>query len=333
MKRSLILDGLRRLLIGVCVVHAACSSKCTAQDNRNGQTAHSIRLEENSSKTGVDVYIASSHFATYLHKGFGKPILYPIYATDGIGITRNWPMQDAVVGEMRDHPHHKSMWVGHIINGVDFWTEKGGRVEMGDFTLDEKKASLHVTSNWFKKDSEQPLLSDLTIYSFGAEENVRWIDVSIRFSSETEDLHFEDTKEGTFAIRTHPHLQLTPSNEEADPTKIATARNSSGDTGKSIWGKKAKWVLYQGVIDQKPIALAILDHPDNLRHPTTWHARDYGLVAANQFGLHEFQGGPVGAGAYIVKRGDALSLRYRTLFIVGEPTDEMIETWYGEFLK
>ena len=32
--------------------------------------------------------------------------------------------------------------------------------------------------------------------------------------------------------------------------------------------------------------VAIFDHPSNPQHPTTWHARQYGLIAANPFGLN-----------------------------------------------
>ncbi len=28
--------------------------------------------------------------------------------------------------------------------------------------------------------------------------------------------------------------------------------------------------------------------PKNPRHPATWHAREYGLLAANIFGLHDY---------------------------------------------
>ena len=38
----------------------------------------------------------------------------------------------------------------------------------------------------------------------------------------------------------------------------------------------------------KPVTIAILDHPSNPNSPTYWHARGYGLFAANVFGRKVF---------------------------------------------
>ena len=73
------------------------------------------------------------------------------------------------------------------------------------------------------------------------------------------------------------------------------------------------------------------DHPSNLRHATTWHARDYGLVTANPFGMHHFLGKEKGAGAFVVKDGETLTLRYRVDFIKGNPAVEDIEKRFENF--
>lgn len=332
MKRSKIPNDWPRLLILSCAILAGLFSTCHGQENRTTRE-NSFRLDRNESDTCIDVTIDSHPFTTFRYRDYAKPILYPVYAADGIEVTRHWPMRDDVPGEMRDHPHHKSIWVGHIINGVDFWTEKNGRVEVSELTLDDENAAINVKSNWIPTNHDQPLLSDHTVYAFGAKANVRWIDATINFRSDLNDLVFEDTKEGTFAIRTHSNLQLTRADKNSVSPQKATARNSNAETGKEIWGKKANWVLYQGKINDQSVALAMFDHPTNLRHPTTWHARDYGLIAANPFGLHDFQGAARGAGEYCLKRGETLSLRYRLLFVLGEPSDESIDQLYQEFSR
>ena len=53
--------------------------------------------------------------------------------------------------------------------------------------------------------------------------------------------------------------------------------------------------------------------PDNPNHPSWWHARDYGLFAANPFGAHDFEGKPRGTGAVTVSAGASLRFRYRVL--------------------
>ena len=68
------------------------------------------------------------------------------------------------------------------------------------------------------------------------------------------------------------------------------------------------------------VGIAILDHPTNLRHPTWWHARDYGLLAANPFGQGKYEEEAAeGAGVHVIPNGEALTFRYRTIFHRGNP--------------
>jgi hypothetical protein len=55
----------------------------------------------------------------------------------------------------------------------------------------------------------------------------------------------------------------------------------------------------------------MFDNPNNPRHPTTWHVRDYGLFAANPFGLHDFEKKPAGAGDFKIAAGQGATFRYR----------------------
>jgi len=45
------------------------------------------------------------------------------------------------------------------------------------------------------------------------------------------------------------------------------------------------------------------DNPKNLRHPTYWHARHYGLLAANPFGLGEFLHDRHRDGSFVIAAG------------------------------
>lgn len=80
------------------------------------------------------------------------------------------------------------------------------------------------------------------------------------------------------------------------------------------------------------VGIAIFDHPDNLRHPTYWHVRDYGLFAANPFGIHDFvPGTPKGTGDYLLKRGESLTLRYRLCLHRGRTEEANIAQHYQAF--
>ena len=293
-----------------------------------------VELEREVGK--VDVMLDGELFTTYDFKTYDKPILYPICSPGQVAMTRDWPMKKDSVGESHDHPHHKSMWISHEISGVDFWAEKGGCVKTT--FLETEFASktdnvLRATSDWVKKKDGTTLLTDQTTFWFGGDKASRWINCMVNYRATHGDFQFDDTKEGLFAIRTHPDLRLNAKPAAGVKEVFGTAINSEGDTGKEVWGKPAKWMLYFGPIDGKPVSIAMYDHPTNLRHPTTWHARDYGLIAANPFGLHHFLGKEKGAGAFKVKKGEALQLRYRIEFFKGIATAEMVEEKFQAFAK
>ena len=78
----------------------------------------------------------------------------------------------------------------------------------------------------------------------------------------------------------------------------------------------------------------MFDHPDNLRHPTTWHARDYGLIAANPFGLHDFLGEPRGKGDHVITNSEPLVLKYRIVITGSENWDSArLATEFEDFTK
>ncbi|MCH8980330.1 MAG: PmoA family protein, partial [Armatimonadetes bacterium] len=128
-----------------------------------------------------------------------------------------------------------------------------------------------------------------------------------------------DTKEGTMAVRTHPNLKLAQPDEFKGKLPVGHAVNSEGVTGPDIWGKRAAWVDYWGEVEGRTVGIALFDHPDNPRHPTWWHAREYGLFAANPFGVSYFEGKPAGTGDLTLAAGEEVRFRYRFLFHTGDP--------------
>ena len=80
-------------------------------------------------------------------------------------------------------------------------------------------------------------------------------------------------------------------------------------------------------------ALTIFDHPTNPRHPTWWHARYYGLVAANPFGIHDFEKKPAGTGDMKIADGESVTFRYRFLFHRGDVKQADIPSEYQQFAK
>ncbi len=129
------------------------------------------------------------------------------------------------------------------------------------------------------------------------------------------------------AIRLHPALRLK------GDVAVGHIRNSEGVKDKKVWGKRAKWVDYYGKIDGKTVGVALFDHPENHGHPCHWHARDYGLFAANPFGKHQFGGGKKRAGEMTLREGQTMRLRYRFYFHAGDTKQAGVAAEYAKFAK
>ncbi|HCZ04461.1 MAG TPA: hypothetical protein DHV39_13810, partial [Verrucomicrobiales bacterium] len=69
------------------------------------------------------------------------------------------------------------------------------------------------------------------------------------------------------------------------------------------------------------------------RHPTWWHVRDYGLFAANPFGVHHFERKEAGTGDLTIKKGGNLKWAYRFYFHQGDTTTGQVGHRYELFSK
>lgn len=279
----------------------------------------------------IVVSVNDKLFTRYVYKDAkrAKPILYPVVGPLGQSLTRKYPIEDAAEGEAKDHPHHASLWYTHgEVNGVDFWAVGKGKGKIVHQDFLSMDASSFTALNLWQNAEGKTLLQDQRKLSFHApNEQDRAIDIAITLKAAVDDVTFGDTKEGSMGIRMAPQFRL-----KGEVAK-GSALNSEGIVGKAVWGKRASWVSYWAPLEEKEVGISIFDHPSNPRHPTWWHARDYGLVAANPFGLRHFEGKPKGAGNMVLKKGEEVTFRYRFLFHVGNPKDAEISSRYLEWSK
>jgi hypothetical protein len=304
---------------------------------RGQQPAAEVRLDRGA--TAVTVTLGGRPFTSYVFAGHAKPILFPVHGPDGVPVTRSWPMVADVAGEPHDHPHHESFWFTHgSVNGIDFWAHKADaegrrpRIEHAEITACTSGPTgvLETTNRWLAADGKV-VCTDARRIEFAGDDAVRTIDFAVTVRADHGPLVFGDTKEGAFGLRVRPGLQLKNSNGSQGAAGHMV--NSAGERDAAVWGRAARWVDYHGPLDGRPVGVAILDHPANLRHPSHWHARDYGLFAANPFGLHDFTGAAKGAGDHTVPAGGTLALRYRVVLHRGDAAEAGIEerwrAWAG----
>lgn len=291
------------------------------------------------SDAGLKVEIDGQLFTEYVTKDVPRPFMYPVIGAAGESLVRNFPMKQDVAGESKDHKHHRSLWFAHgKVNGMDFWSEEkdfGKQVHagFGNTKEDGNKAKFTADTKWVTAAGKCIMTDSRKITITALPEGERMIDFDITLrASEGEDVVMGDTKEGSMAFRLCPSLSLKGDGAQGH------AYNSANDKQKDIWGKKADWVCYFGP-DPKGnnVGVVIFSHPGNLRSPTTWHARDYGLFAVNPFGLHDFEGLPKGQeenkGDYTIKKGESLTLRYRFYFAKGKPKPAGLQARFEEYAK
>ena len=239
-----------------------------------------------------------------------RPFVFPVFGPGGVPMTRSYPMAE-VPGEEQDHPHHRSLWFAHgDVNGFDFWTNKAHRERLqwnGVCDIAPSGAGCRLRSGYrWLADDDTLVCTEEREWTF-AGGDARTIDVTVTLRPAGQPLVLGDTKEGTFALRVHPALCVE--------SKTATGKliNSEGQQNKEVWGKRARWIDDSGTVAGRQVGVAMFDHPTNHAHPTWWHARTYGLLAANPFGVHDFEGKPPEAGRLTVPVGGQLQLRYRVL--------------------
>jgi hypothetical protein len=288
--------------------------------------------------------VASYH---YDHER-AKPHFHPFNGPQGKRVTRGWPMTTDTPGEATDHPHQKAVWFCHGdvipegvelkqkvkgVEGVDFWSEASGHgiiqcTEEGIAT-DKDGAALAVTQNAWLTADKQKILKEtraIRLYDRGAGARVFVFDVTL--TADVCPITFGDTKEGAFGVRVAEVLT-----EKAKKGGVIT--NSEGGKGEALcWGRAAKWCDYSGAIDGVALGVAILDHPKN-PSPALWHARGYGLMAANPFGRGK-SGFPAARGrTELVKlaKGESLKLKYGLLVHPGDAQAGKVAEQYEWFAK
>lgn len=263
-----------------------------------------------------------------------RPYLYPVFAPGQAPMTRDYPIAESARAEAHDHPHHTSIWFAHgDVNGEDLWTLKGSFERIS--AVSPRPLGFRVDYR-MRGEACTPLGLFTLELAFDAREpgSYRAVDSTCTFRPlPGQTLLLGDTKEGTFAIRTHPSLRLDPDTGAGVTDVTGHAVNSEGITGSAVWGKRASWVDYWGQVDGRTVGFAIFDHPGNPRHPTWWHARAYGLVAANPFGAAAFERKPAGTGDMDLKPGESATFVHRFHFHSGTAEEADIAAQYAAWAQ
>lgn len=268
-----------------------------------------------------------------------KPYLWPIRAASGTYVTRMWPMEKVAEefdgdnykwakNRKADHQHQRGLWFAHdtvsTTEGdktvkLDFWnnefdykTPNRGKImltKLGDVRSGKDQGSIAATFDWSPIDGGAPLLTESRVMTFSGDAKTRTVDLDITLKA-LRQVTFGDGKDGTLGIRLRPMLQ--------EDMGTGTISNADGMVKEpALWGKPSNWCDYSGDINGEKLGIAILDNPANPNHPVRWHARAYGLFAANPFGANSFDK-TLPKASMTLEPGQSIRFRYRIVIHEGD---------------
>jgi hypothetical protein len=318
-----------------------------------------VQVTPNEAQRRVDVTVDGKPFTSYIWPTtLKKPVLYPLRSAKGTIVTRGFPLEPRK-GERIDHPHHVGLWLNHgDVNGLDFWNNSDAIPvkqvpKMGTIVhrkIVEAKSGdsgeLAVEADWINF-NKKPILHERTQFVFSGTADSRVIDRITTLTAGDEKVVFKDNKEAFIGMRVargleqpsdHPEIFLDASAKPATTPVVDNAGvtgeyvSSEGLKGDAVWGTRGRWTLLSGTVDNEPVTLAILDNPSNPGFPTYWHARGYGLFAANPLGESVFTNGKKSLD-FTLEPGKSATFRYRVLILSGKATPQEIDKRYKAFAQ
>ena len=341
-----------RILTGL--LHLLVISALLLSVSRSARAA-SIRVTPDEKNRRVDILVDGQPFTSYIFPtSLKKPVLFPLRTAKGTIITRGFPPGP---GERTDHPHHVGLWFNYAnVDGIDFWNNSDAipperRNKMG--TIEHRrivaaksgkdKGELEVEADWNGPDGK-PMLREHTLFVFRGGPDVRTIDRITTLTAVDHKVTFIDEKDGLLGIRVVRNLELLGQKTETftDASGHATTvkaedtgatgdyLTSEGKRGDAAWGTRGRWCELSGRVNQEPVTILVLDHPGNPGAPTYWHARGYGLFAANPLGQKAFSNGKEELNFSLAPKQSA-TFRHRILIISGAGSTDRAEKEYQDF--
>ena len=344
---------LKHQLLGTLTLAAALATNAMAQQEP-------VTIKRYDQQKKIDVIVGGKPFTTFLYPDtLEKPVLYPLIAADGAVVTRGFPLNPKP-GDPTDHPHHIGLWFNfENLNGLDFWNNSYAiaadkKSQYGWIRTDKiteaksgKIGVLAYQANWTNQNKEV-ILTENTRFEFSGNKNQRIIDRITTLKAVKEAL-FTDAKDGMLGLRLAHELQIPTTKDEkfTDSKGIVTLvkggtdkipngnyLTSEGKTGDAAWSTRGTWCKVYGKMGTDSVSVAIIDHPQNPNYPTFWHARGYGLFAANPLGEKIFTNGQ-SAKNLKLQPGQSVTFKYRVVVNDGTqtPNAAQLNAMAGNFAK
>ena len=309
------------------------------------QQKQPVTVLKSASENKVDIFISGKLFTSFLYPDtLEKPVLYPLHTASGTIVTRSFPLESRE-GDPTDHPHHIGVWFNfENLNGLDFWNNSYAipankknlygwvRTDRILETKSGKTGVLTYHANWTNQQKEV-ILEETTRYEFSGSKNQRVIDRFTTLKAD-KDAVFKDAKDGLLGLRIAHELQMPEAKDQkftdnkgnttlvkGGTDRIANGNylTSAGKKGDDAWSSRGVWCKVFGKMGTDSVSITIIDNPKNPNYPTYWHARGYGLFAANPLGEEIFTNGK-SKKMLTLQKGESVTFRYRIVITNGSQT-------------
>jgi hypothetical protein len=243
----------------------------------------------------------------------------------GVQVTRHHPPIDGQ--DSPDHDtFHPGIWMSFgDISGSDFWRLKAP-VRHVEFVDEPRggngKGSFTVRNEYLSQnDPSKVVCEEVARYTFLTRPFGYLLLFDSTFSGDQE-FYFGDQEEMGLGFRVASPIRVGSKPEDKMQPGDGVIVDSEGRKNEQqIWGNTAKWCDYSGTMAGQLVGITVFTHPANFR-PSWFHARNYGMLAANQFGRKSFGKGE--ESKVVVKPGEKFQIRYGVLIHSG-PTDSKLD--------
>jgi hypothetical protein len=250
-----------------------------------------------------------------------KPYVKELFTPSGLNVLLDAPP---------DHLHHHALMYAVAVDGINFWEETPTAGRQADGPLPQVVIAQHGGGP-----------------SAGFIVGPVWLDATGRKGELTERRTIEvcqTTRLGATVVvwrsdlgvpKTKQSVTLSGSHYFGLGMRFVHAMdageffNADGKEGTIFRGEErlvqSSWCAYTAAINGKPVTVAMLGHPDNPRHPTTWFtmARPFAYLSAT-LNLHEKP--------LTLSAGERLVLRYAVVAWDGKADKDRVNQAYQWFV-
>lgn len=264
-------------------------------------------------RTEADGFIdirAGDHPLATLRFGAAErtPVLHPIHAPTGGMVVRGFPYTTDPKDET-DHPHHRGLWFTHgDVDGHDFWHAPECEIRVRTHSIEGD--TVRFDADWIA--GGKPLAVESRTMRFVSRRDAYEIDLRIKLTPVAATLRLGDTKEGSVGIRLPSSMSVEGRHGRG------RLENSDGLLDAACWGKPARTQIAEGPVEGRLVRIAFENRLHEAGQVVRWHARGYGLVAANPIGVRAFDGADAPDGARVITPESPLELHFTVTIGIGD---------------